>query len=289
MQTLKKIFGNPFFIFVLCAALLISIIPVVLTAMGQGSYVKSAVQTVTAPFQWCFSKIGEGIGGFPIYFRTLSSLRRENTELKQQISDMEDAVYDARLLKDENDFLRAYLATRAEHIDFELTDATVVGYSSTNYETVCTLSKGSLAGIEKNMPVITEEGLLGYICEVGQTWSRVRILTETNAAVGVYIERSGVTGIVEGNLSLRMEGLCRMVYIDGAADIRIDDMVVTSGVGSAYPRGLKVGRVKEISEDSASRTLMAVIEPVSPVTAVRKVMIVTNFDRIEEDNEQPAS
>ena len=289
MNTLKKIFCNKFFLFVLCAAVLVSIIPTVLTAMGQGTYVKSALQTAATPFQWCFSKIGEGIGGFPLYFRTLSSLRKENEELKQRIADMEDAVYDARLLKDENDFLRSYLATRTEHIDFDLTDATVVGYSSTNYETVCTLSKGSLAGIEKNMPVITEEGLLGYICEVGATWSRVRILTETNAAVGVYIARTGVTGIVEGELSLRLEGLCRMVYIDGDADIQIDDLVETSGTGTTYPRGLKVGRVTEITEDSASRTLIATIEPVAQLTAIRKVMIVTDFERIEVSDGQPAS
>jgi len=288
LKTLKKIITSRFFILSLCVAFLVSIIPVVLTAMGQGAYVKTGFQTIASPFQWCFSKIGEGFSGFPEYFRTVDELRKENEELKAKIEEMENDVYDARMLKDENDFLRSYLATRAEHIDLELTDATVIGYNVTNYETVCTLSKGSLAGIEKNMPVITEKGLVGYVSETGATWSRITIITETNAAVGVYIERSGVTGIVEGSLSDRLDGHCRMVYVEAGSDIKVGDEVDTSGSGSFYPRGISVGRVVSITEDPTTRTLIAIVEPTADISSVHKVMIVTSFDRIEETNAESA-
>ncbi len=282
MGFFKKLFGNRFFVITLCAAVLISIIPAVLTAMGQKSYVQSAFQTVASPFQWCFTKIGEGLSGYSDYFRTLDELRRENIELRQQLEDMNNKISDANLLEDENDFLRAYLGTHAEHTDFEFTDAVIVGCESTNYSAFYTLAKGSLAGIEKRMPVITDKGLLGYISEVGPTWSRVTVITETDSSVGVYISRSGVSGVLEGNLSLRLEGKCRMIYIEADSDVRIGDTVITSGVGSFYPRGISVGRVTAVSTDSGTRTLVAEIEPYASIEDVNKVMIITSFEVVEE-------
>jgi rod shape-determining protein MreC len=153
----------------------------------------------------------------------------------------------------------------------------VIGRESTNYRTVYTLSKGTLHGIEVNMPIITEKGLLGHITEVGATWSKAVLLTETASAVGGYIERSGVLGVVEGTYELRTEGVCRMVYIEPDSDIRVGDKVISSGVGGVYPRGLMIGKVTEIKMDEASRTLTATIEPSADLDSVSKLMIITDY------------
>lgn len=283
MAFILKLIKSRFFIITLAVALLLSIIPGVLCAMGQGSYVRSAIVTVGTPFRWAFTKVGEGISGFSVYFKTIDALREENDALRRELDEYKNLVYDAELIEEENDFLSDFLGLKEEHLDFALENASILGREATNYRTLLTLSKGTLHGIDVNMPIITETGLIGHITEVGATWSKAVVITETASAVGGYIERSGALGVVEGTYELRTDGLCRMVYIEADSDIRIGDKVITSGIGGIYPRGLLIGRVSAVEVDENSRTLTATIEPAAELDSVSKVMIVTEYGVVEED------
>ena len=278
MGFILKLFKSRFFVISLAVALLLSIVPGVLCAMGQGSYIRSAIITVASPFRWALTKAGEGISGFSLYFRTLDELREENAALRAELEGYKSLVYDAELIGEENDFLSDYLGIKEEHVDFLFENATVVGREATNYRSVITLSKGTLHGIEVNMPVITEKGLIGHITEVGSTWSKAEIITESSSAVGAYIERSGTLGVVEGTYELRTEGLCRMVYIEADSDIRVGDKVISSGIGEVYPRGLLIGKVTAVSVDERTRTLVATVEPASDLESISKVMIITEYE-----------
>lgn len=285
MGFILKLIKSRFFLISLAVALLLSIVPGVLCAMGQGSYIRSALVTVSTPFRWAFTKVGEGLSGFSMYFRTLEDLRDENEALRAELDGYKNLVYDAELIGEENDFLNSFLGIKEEHVDFLFEDATVIGRESTNYRTIYTLSKGELHGIEVNMPIITEEGLVGHITEVGATWSKAVLLTETATAVGGYVERSGVLGVVEGTYELRTEGVCRMVYIEPDSDIRVGDKVVSSGIGGVYPRGLMIGKITEITMDEASRTLTATIEPAADLDSISKLMIITEYTIYSERGE----
>lgn len=282
MGFILKLLKSRFFLISLAVALLLSIVPGVLCAMGQGSYIRSALVTVSTPFRWALTKVGEGLSGFSMYFRTLEELRDENEELRAELEGYKNLVYDAELIGEENKFLNSFLGIKEEHVDFLFEDATVIGRESTNYRTVYTLSKGTLHGIEVNMPIITEVGLVGHITEVGATWSKAVLLTETASAVGGFVERSGVLGVVEGTYELRTEGVCRMVYIEPDSDIRVGDKVVSSGIGGVYPRGLMIGKITRIEMDEASRTLTATIEPAADLDSVAKLMIITEYNIYSE-------
>lgn len=285
MGFILKLLKSRFFLISLALSLLLSIVPGVLCAMGQGSYVRSAIVTAATPFRWAFTKVGEGLSGFSMYFRTLEDLREENEALRAELDGYKNLVYDAELIGEENKFLNSFLGIKEEHVDFMFEDATVVGRESTNYRTVYTLSKGTLHGIEVNMPIITEEGLVGHITEVGATWSKAVLLTETASAVGAYIERSGVLGVVEGTYELRAEGACRMVYIEPDSDIRVGDKVLSSGIGEVYPRGIVIGKVTEITVDENTRTLAALIEPEADLDSISKLMIITEYRIVSERGE----
>ncbi len=285
MGFILKLIKSRFFIITLAVSLLLSIVPGVLCAMGQGSYIRSALVTVATPFRWAFTKVGEGLSGFSMYFRTLEELRDENEALRAELEGYKNLVYDAELIGEENEFLSEFLGIKEEHVDFLFEDATVVGREATNYRTVFTLSKGTLHGIEVNMPIITEEGLVGHITEVGATWSKAVLITETASAVGGYIERSGVLGVVEGTYELRTDGVCRMVYIEPDSDIRVGDKVLSSGMGGVYPRGIVIGRVTEISVDENTRTLTALIEPSADLESISKLMIITEYSIVSEREE----
>ena len=272
-----KFFKNKFFIITLVVALLLSIVPTVLCAMGQGSYVRKALQTAAQPFSWAFTKIGEGLSGFSVYFQRLSDLQKENEELRAQLDDYRDRIYNAKMLEEENKWLSDYLGLKKEHSDFLFEEASVIGRESGNYSTVYTLSKGTMHDIKVNMPVITEDGVVGYVTEVGPTWCRAVSIIETASAVGAYIERSGELGLIEGSYELRFEGKCRMIRLPADADVHEGDRVLTSGLGSIYPRGLFVGEVVSVDADQYSRTLTAVVQPKVDYSSLVKVMIIKDY------------
>ncbi|HCG67165.1 MAG: rod shape-determining protein MreC [Eubacteriales bacterium] len=272
-----KFFKNKFFIITLVVALLLSIVPTVLCAMGQGSYVRKALQTAAQPFSWAFTKIGEGLSGFSVYFQKLSDLQKENEELRAQLDDYRDRIYNAKMLEEENKWLSDYLGLKKEHSDFLFEEASVIGRESGNYSTVYTLSKGTMHDIKVNMPVITEDGVVGYVTEVGPTWCRAVSIIETASAVGAYIERSGELGLIEGSYELRFEGKCRMIRLPADADVHEGDRVLTSGLGSIYPRGLFVGEVVSVDADPYSRTLTAVVQPKVDYSSLVKVMIIKDY------------
>ena len=287
-----SVFKSRFFVVALTVALLLVIVPAVLSAMGLRDLVREAVQTVSTPFQWCASRIYDGFHGFSLYFTDYDRLESENEALREQLREYEEALRENEVLREENRWLRQYLSLKNEHIDYTFADAAIVGRESGSFSTVLTLDRGTAHGIEAGMPVITEAGVFGYVKEVSYTSCRVVSIVETATAVGAFIERSGVTGLVEGDYSLRDDGRVVMKGILPDSDIAVGDPVHTSGTGSVYPRGLYIGTVLSVTPDPYSRTLTAIIEPAEDFLAIGSLshlMIVTDYEIYTEDPAEPVT
>lgn len=283
---MHKLSDNVFFILFLIIAIILTVVPSVLSVMGLGSYVRNAVCVILTPVQRLFTYISDGVAGFTKYFTEFDRLSEENEELKRQLEALSNQLYDAFVLEKENAWMRSYLGLRREHTDFKLSDAVIVGREAGNYITVFTLNKGSAHGIKVNMPVITETGALGRVTEVGVTWCKANSFIESSSSVGAYVERSGELGLVKGDYELMAQGLCKMTYLDMDADIRIGDRVLTTGLGSVFPKGLKIGKVVDLYPDEYSRSLVAVISPEADLLELSSVMIITEFT-ITESTEEP--
>ena len=142
-----------------------------------------------------------------------------------------------------------------------------------------TLNCGTVHGIKKEMPVITADGVFGYVSDVGLDWCKVVSIIETTSAVAVYTDRSGVIGTVVGSTELREKGMCVMSYSAGA-DIKVGDRIYTSGTGSIYPGGLLLGTVETIRADEVTRTLVAEIRPsidFTDISNITGVMIINGY------------
>lgn len=275
-----KFFKSRFFIVCAAIALLLVVVPSALSIFGYTGFFRGAIKTVATPFEWCGTKIANGVSGFVSVFRDYDELKRENEELKDKLNALEQKDYENDVLREENSWLKQYLDLKNKNPSFRLSEATVVSRESGSYSTVLTLNKGTMHGIKKNMPVVTEDGVFGYVSECGPSWAKVVSIAETASSVGVYTERTGVTGVVTGSASLREEGICLMSYINAGADIKVGDKIYTGGSGAIYPSGLLVGEVTEITADEATRTLTAKIRPaveLSNIDNIQKLMIVVGF------------
>ncbi len=274
---MSKFFKSKFFVISLLIAIVLVIVPSVLSAMGLSDQVRGALGTLATPFRYVFTEVAEGAEGFVSYFREFDTISAENRILKDKIADLENKLREAEAIKEENEWLYKYLGLGREHTDYKFEAARVIGRESGNYMTVFTLNRGSMHGIEVNMPVVTEAGIVGYVSEVGSNWCKVVTILETASSVGAYVERSGELGLVEGVYELKNNGVCRMSYLPSDADIKVGDLILSSGIGSIYPRGLPIGIVRELTPDEFGRDLLATVEPSADLSDLRNVMIIKSF------------
>ena len=278
-----RIFQNKFFLVCLCIALVLTIVPSVFAIMGYRSLAKNIVGTITMPVRWVATTVGNAFEGFGKYFGTMRALNEENKALIDENEKLKEQLKDAELLEKENERLRDYLDMKNQYPSFALEEGMVISHSSGNYITNFTLNRGTLHGIKTNMPVITKEGIVGYVVEVGLNWCMVSTLIETATSVGAYIPRSEVVGIVSGDYSMRQQGTCKIGYIDASADVQVGDTVYSSGTGSVYPADLKIGTVTAIEVDEYNRTLVATVTPAVDFSELKWVMVITGYQNNSGD------
>ena len=278
---MKQFFKNKFFYIIITLALIAVIVPTVLHSMGVTPIVRNAIGTVFTPLQKVSNYVTEAIDGFSAYFYKFDQLREENNQLKEQIADLQSKVYDADNLEKMYDWMSGFLEMKIAHTDYQFLAASVTGHENGNYSRILTLDVGSTSGVKLNQPVVSSEGIVGKITEVGLNWSKVTTLTQANSSVGAYIERTKVSGVCTGNFSRASEGICDLNYIPAESDISVGDRVLSTGSGSVYPEGLVIGYVDSITTDPNSRGLSVSVKCACNFTELSKVMIITSFERTD--------
>jgi len=272
-----KLFKNKFFIIVLSIAVFAIILTSTLSIMGKTGPLKNALNVIATPFRYVGASIGEAFDGFSRYFSSIEALEEENRALRDEVARLEGELADADAAKDENERLKDYLSVKDSYSSLEMLEGLIIGREGESHTTFFTLNRGTGDGVDLGMAVITQNGLVGSVCEVGYNWCRVRVLSEASASAGAYISRSGETGLIEGDISLKGTGRCYLSYLSAEADIEIGDLVYTSGEGSVYPRGLLIGRVAHIETNEFLRTKTAEVALAVDTEDIKYVMIVTDY------------
>ena len=283
-----KYIKNKVFILLLTLALSVSILCSVFYVMGVFHLPAAAIQAGMAPFQSLMTYISDAFDGYAVYFSNMKQLYEENQALRDRVELLENQLHDAELAVGENAALRDYLGVRDRYQSFYAVGAQVLGRSDGTYMQYVTLDRGSSSGIAENMPVITQHGLVGYVCDVSINSCRVKTLLQYDMNVGVYIQRSGDVGMTDCPYEIGQNGLIRVVYLPEDAEIQIGDRVVTGDLGDIYPSGLTVGHVVEILPDTYNRTLTAILQPVVHFDALEQVYVITGFSEKAEGQTEAA-
>ena len=274
-------FRSKVFVFCLIAAILLTLVPTTIVALGGTDLLRSALGTVAKPFTMCASGVANAFNGFVNVFTQYDELKEENAKLQERIDELEEKEYNEKILAAQNDWLKDYLNLHDDHPELVLKDARVIAREAGNYSTVLTLNKGSINGIKKNMPVLTDKGLLGYVNEIGLDWCKVSTIIEPSSSIGVYTDIGGVLGVVQGDTELRKQGLCKMAYIESDSNIQMGDRIYTAGTENGiYPSGLLVGSVSSIDVDATTGEMVATVTPAvsfNDLGSISGVVIVTQI------------
>lgn len=256
------------------ALVLIAVMAVTSSTGGRIPIVSDVVSFVVSPFQKAANGISGGVTDFFAMLRSNKNYARENQELKKQIAVLEDKIRRNDAYALENERLRALLELRDKDTAFEYVAGDVVASDLTNWSKTFTIDKGLVDGVSKDCAVVTPNGIVGYVSEVGRTWCKVVSIIDSSASAGATITRLNVNAVVSGDLALAAEGKCVMNYLTKDTNVEIGDYAVTSGIGGIYPQGLYVGKVVRLEDDASGLSQAAIIEPGVDFRDLSEVMII---------------
>lgn len=280
-------FRSRIFAICLVVAIILALVPTLIAAFGGTDLLRSVAGTVAKPFVTAGTSVANAFNGFVDVFAGYDELKAENEALRAELEELREKEYNEQLLREQNNWLKDYINLHNEHPSLLLTDAMVIAREAGNYSTVLTLNRGSAHGVKRNMPVLTGDGLLGRVSELGLDWCRVTTLIEPSSSTGVYTDRDGQLGVLEGDAELKQNGLCRMSYIGAEGNVGIGDRVYTAGgKDSLYPSDLLVGTVSSVDIDGVTGEMVAEITPAvdfNSLESVRQVMLICGFESAQED------
>ena len=205
--------------------------------MGASDFIAPFVDFVSAPIRGV-ETMAQGI-------RTVASLRAENVRLQAENSMLKRWRRRAEILESENQQLRSVAGAVSPEKRRPLTARAVTAPGGAFAHTVL-VANGSEAGIEVGNPVVTADGLVGLVVDVGKTYARVLMVSDINAQIPVILASSSWPGVAVGNngtyLTLR--------YLPAEAAPKVGELVLTSGHGGVLPAGVPVGRVDLVRDGS---------------------------------------
>ena len=249
---------------------------------GQIGFVQNARGTVSAPLQKVLSSAVNWFDTIYGYLYQYDSLMAENESLRSQLADAQQSARDGIEASEENVRLRELLNLRERHSDYVLESSKVVLWSSSNWSSAFTISKGARSGIEYGDPVITEYGaLVGQITELGETWATVSTLIDVDMSVGGTVVSTGSSGMVVGEYSLMKQKKAKLTFLADGAQIFNGDEVTTSGSGGAFPAGLVIGTVSNVQTEAGGQIEYGIIEPQANLDSLVQVFIIKDFDVVE--------
>ncbi|MEE8503354.1 MAG: rod shape-determining protein MreC [candidate division NC10 bacterium] len=200
----------------------------------------------------------------------LRFVRQENRRLHEEIEALQTRFRVLEEARGENQRLKTLLGLR-ESLSFTVAPAGVVGKDATNWFHSVLIDRGSRHGIERHMAVIAPGGLVGQVVEVTPSSARVQLITDPVSSVGALLQSSRVTGLLVGAQS----GRIRIKYLPVRAEVRGGEVVVTSGLGGVYPKGILVGKVVAVDRRSGALFQEATVEPGIDFSRLEEVLIVT--------------
>lgn len=227
------------------------------------------VMEVISPMQQGIADSRKSLSSLWENYMMIVDTSKDNMVLKKKISRLESDLFGMEEIRQENLRLKRLLNYSSE-ISEQRVMAQVVGWDSANEFKVIRLNKGQKDGIQVMSPVITDQGLVGYIYRVTENYSDVLTILDQNNRVDVLVERTRTHGIVEGVHNFK----CALKYVMRNELIEVGDKLITAGVGGVYPKGIKVGMITDIEKENFGMTLSVEVAPSVDFDKLEEVLVI---------------
>ena len=233
---------------------------------------------VIGPFQTAISNVSNYVSGFWGKYLALLDVRNENEQLRQELQKYKIANIEYREALATNVRLQKLLELK-ESLPPPTLTAEIIGKDPSLWFRTLTINRGSSDGVQKGMPVVTVEGVVGQVLTSSPNYSKVLLATDPNSAIDVITQNTRVQGIVKG---LGREAFA-LHYVLKSAEVEKADYVLTSGLGGVFPKGLMVGKVSDIQKSRRGMFQNIEIEPAVDFTQLEYLIIIMKKYSLTED------
>lgn len=270
-------------VLVVCAILSVALFTVSCRTGEDGplGVVRGAFQTVTSPVRYLgstlsmpFQGLGNVVTNLTADQQTLSELREENEQLRARNVELEEAAQSVERLQG--------LLELQDVNNLQSTAAHIISGAGDSWSSTVTIDKGTRSGVSVGMPVTSASGIIGQIVECGPTTSTVRLITDENSSVSAMLQTSRLQGMLDGTVGDQL----RLSLIPTDGEVSVGDVVVTSGLGGVFPKGLPLGEVTSVESNPGASYLTIVVEPYAHAENNEEVLVITSLTEEQQATEE---
>ncbi len=252
---------------------------IVLTAINAkfGSPFKTVASAVIVPMQKGINQVGLYFYDKAELLQSISTLQNKYDELSEDYDELR--LENTMLIQQQAELerLRELYDLDNVYSDYEKIAAHIIAKDSSNWFTTFTIDKGSKDGIEENMNVIADGGLVGLVTYVGKNYATVTAIINDGVNVSAKLEKNSDLCIVEGDLTLYEDGLLAISNISSSAEVEAGDMVLTSYISEKFVPGILIGYVTSLKTDSDGLTQSGYITPAVDFEHLEEVLVITTL------------
>ena len=208
------------------------------------THIESGLSMLVMPIQNGLTYLKNWIFGNDEFFTNINNLQQENEELKKKNSELEQSLRELEIIKSENVTLKEYVNLKDKYTEYETIPGYVINKDISNYSDTIIINLGSKDGVDVNMPVISDQGLVGHIISVTNSTAKVQTIVDTASSISCTLTTSRDTVIARGTLS--EDSTLKATYIPTEATVLEGDKVETSGIGGIYPKGIHIGTITQV-------------------------------------------
>ena len=200
----------------------------------------------------------------------IAALEEENQEYRKQLVDYYDCQRKVAQYE-------SILGIKEKNADFQLVSASVIGRDPNDVFYSFSIDIGYLDGVSQNDPVITGDGLVGWVSQAYATTSKVTTILSENTQIGAAAKQRRESGVISCELRLADEGLVKLGFLDANTKIEPGDIITTTGLSGLFPKDLLIGSVTELGHEEYDVSKYALVQPYVDVKNVMDVFVVTDF------------
>lgn len=237
------------------------------------SHIESAFSKIVTPIQNGIVMIKNKMSRNDAFFTDVANLKTENEELKQKISNLEQAQRELEIIKAENATLKEYMNLTEKYANYKTVPAYITGKDISNYSKTVIINVGKNEGIEVNMTVIADAGLVGHVISVTDDTAKVETIIDSASSVSSNVSTTREPIICRGIID---SNNLKAINIETDANLVVGDNIETSGMGGIYPKGILIGSIKDVINTKNITDRYAVIKPAVDFETLETVLVITN-------------
>ena len=258
--------------FLLLAAALLLTISVLSLGLKHAPILKKVegwVVSLTAPALQGLHYAGRTIKGAWEGYFALLKVRQENLALKHRLEEyaQKDVSYQEALQALQR--LEALLNLKRQ-LAQPVIAAHIIAYDPSLWSRCAMLDQGGDHGVKNGMPVMAAEGIVGRVVAAYGSYSKVMLIVDRNSGADAMVQRTRVRGILQGRGTNR----CQLDYVPKTADVQPGDLVLASGLGGVYPKGLVFGKVSAVNKKNPGVFQEIEVMPAADLSALEEVLVV---------------